>query len=281
MEPSCPTQYPYICFLERVGEPETPLEDLVPHEVCETPLASDDEDAGPCAEGPEAVPKRRRLRRQHAATEGEGEMPVAEDVETPAKRRRLIRKGAPGTAEAAVGPQTPARHQSEACATAPPKRCRIGRVQDRSGRVQVQDRSGRVQDRAGRVQDREQDRAGRVQDREQDRGGRVQDRSGRVQERSGRAIDQLRRLPQERAGDNSDSRRFDLDNEATGALPVKAYRDEQALFRSAAAGRKRLGDLFLCLVLLEPHLPQQEFRVFQGKLSLYIYMIHKQLYMCV
>ena len=31
----CPTQYPYICFLERVGEPESVPESINPHEVCE------------------------------------------------------------------------------------------------------------------------------------------------------------------------------------------------------------------------------------------------------
>ena len=43
-KPGSPPEYPYICFLERVGDPEIVLGCLLPHEVCvETDLARADE----------------------------------------------------------------------------------------------------------------------------------------------------------------------------------------------------------------------------------------------
>ena len=66
----------------------------------------------------------------------------------------------------------------------------------------------------------------------------------------------MRLAPAEQAGDNSDGRRLDLDNETSAAHPVGAYRAEEVLFRGAAKDRKWLGDVFVCLHLLVSDLPR-------------------------
>ena len=58
------------------------------------------------------------------------------------------------------------------------------------------------------------------------------------------------------APDNSDSRRLDMDNEAADKYPVDAYRSERALWKRATERRKWLGDVYLCLKLLEHRLPR-------------------------
>ena len=76
------------------------------------------------------------------------------------------------------------------------------------------------------------------------------------------SLQNLRRLPHQAAPDNSDSRRLDMDNEAAEKYPVDAYRAEQALWKKATEMRKWLGDVYLCLKLLEHRLT----RPFLGEL---------------
>ena len=60
----------------------------------------------------------------------------------------------------------------------------------------------------------------------------------------------------EKAGDNSDGKRCDLDNDQAETCPVGAFRTEQEIFREAEKSRKWLGDVFVCLRLLVAHLPE-------------------------
>ena len=67
-ESACPTEYPYICFLERVGDPETQPESISSHEVRSTDDAQSDEGEDPDGSGEPVIPtKCRRVRCKKAA----------------------------------------------------------------------------------------------------------------------------------------------------------------------------------------------------------------------
>ena len=225
---ACPTEYPYICFLERVGDPEAPQESISPREVFVNEKSADDDEGVSDSSAQASAPR---------ASAGQ---------QTPAKRTQPAEDRSGGALKMAA-------------------HGRSGRGQDRSGRAQ--DRSGQAQERSGGAQEgqdrsgRAQVRSGRAQDRSgqaQERSGQAQERSGGAQDRRGKTIDHLRRTATEKASDNSDGRRLDLDNETAEAYPVGAFLREEQLFCAAAKERKRLGDVFVCLHLLAAHFPQQD-----------------------
>ncbi|CAK0880981.1 unnamed protein product [Prorocentrum cordatum] len=191
----CPDQYPQICFLERVGDPEVSVASLSPHLV----HAGDDDDAPPV--------KRQKLLGKPAAVDTGR---VNHDG-PPLKRIRLKGKQPPGPCAASSAFRTPKKQRDD-----------------------ERNRKGRKQNRDGRKQDREDLR----------------------QNRKGTAIQQLRKIPAEKAGDNSDGKRCDLDNDQAETCPVGAFRTEQEIFREAEKSRRWLGDVFVCLRLLVTRLPE-------------------------
>eukprot|EP00959_Pyramimonas_sp_CCMP1952_P078790 1647053-Pyramimonas_sp.AAC.1 len=98
--------------------------------------------------------------------------------------------------------------------------------------------AGRNAARKKKQRDDERNRKGRKQNRD----GRKQDREDLRQNRKGTAIQQLRKIPAEKAGDNSDGKRCDLDNDQAETCPVGAFRTEQEIFREAEKSRRWLGD---------------------------------------
>jgi hypothetical protein len=122
----CPTEYPYICFLERVGEPEVQLESLCSHQVVAVIDWAESAEEGERAAGDSARND-------------------ADDI--PAKRVRLRGKQAPGPYTTA-GPQTPAKRTMLSREIAVRKKKRLD-ARNRSGHGQAQDRSGH-----GQAQDR-------------------------------------------------------------------------------------------------------------------------------
>ena len=115
VERACPTKYPYLCFLERMGDAQGPLESLPPREVC---LVEDAQGTSqprrPRRAAPaEPAPKLRRLRGKQALA------PCASaGLQTPAKRSLL----SGGTA--ARSTKRRARGDPEHATAAAPKRKR-------------------------------------------------------------------------------------------------------------------------------------------------------------